>query len=241
MNESRSSLRRESLHPETHGPRLARGGWAIPSMVLLVSLAAACSRPRRPAEEVNWGQPKPRAAPRTPPREHRPEPAVGDRAAPSAAAEQQSGVGSGHDGGGNSNQGGNGTGNGLEGTVVSGEGAGATPGAGGGGPGGARDTPAQAQAERPPPALPGREPGKPKLSAAQAAVSAKQLLQRARQLLRNADPASAAAAALEAYEQVLPHANSDAECRKLSEQLEDLLDAAGRKPGRVEAVPTRFE
>jgi hypothetical protein len=91
------------------------------------------------------------------------------------------------------------------------------------------------------PALPGRQPTKPELSAAEAARSAKQLFEKAQRLLRTANASAAAEAAIEAYDQVLPHAASDAECRKLCGQIEGLLNAAGRRSGQAEAVPTRFE
>ena len=82
---------------------------------------------------------------------------------------------------------------------------------------------------------------KPELSANEAAQSAKQLLKRAQQLLRTADTSAAAEAAIKAYDQVLPYAKSDAECKKLCGQLESVLNAAGRGRGRADAVPTRFE
>ena len=113
--------------------------------------------------------------------------------------------------------------------------------AAGEGPGGVSDTPSLPELKRPTPALPGRQPAKPELSAAEAARSARQLFEKAQRLLRTADASSAAEAAIEAYDQVLPHAESDAECGKLCRQIEGLLNAAGRGSRQAEAVPTRFE
>jgi hypothetical protein len=40
---------------------------------------------------------------------------------------------------------------------------------------------------------------------------------------------------------VLPHAENDAECRNLCQQLDAVLTSAGRRSERPTAVPTRFE
>lgn len=227
MDKPRSQSRRTSVVAETGRPNTGRWGWPINLMLLLISVDAGCSGPQRPAEDVDWGQPKSSVASRTLPREHRSEPAGGEATAASAGAWQESVVVPEPGGGGDSSVVGSGKENGPGASDLS------DTGAGEGGPGGASDTP--------PPALPGREPVKPELSANEAAQSAKQLLQRAQQLLRKADTSAAAEAAIKAYDQVLPHAESDAECKKLCGQLEGVLNAAGRGRGRADAVPTRFE
>jgi hypothetical protein len=216
----------------------------MPAMMMLGLLAfeSGCSQARKSAEDVDWGQPQPSVARRPTMREPRSPPAVGrDRPAGPVGdgkdvhASQAAGDGakpSGDEAGRRPEQ--------SEPPAPPNE-AGNEPGAGGDGPGGPSDSPPEAERQRPAPALPGREPAKPALSAAEAAESAKALLKRAQQLLRTADPASAAAVAIEAYEQVLPHAESHAECKRLCGQLEGLLTAAGRRQGRAEAVPTRFE
>lgn len=233
MNKPRSQSRRTSVFTESGRPNTGHWGWPINLMVLLISVDAGCSRPQRPAEDVDWGQPKPSVARRTLPREHQSEPAGGEATAASASAGQESSVVPGSDGTGDSSVVGSGKENGPGASDLSDTGAGEVPGAGEGGPGGTSITP--------PPALPGREPVKPELSANEAAQSAKQLLKRVQQLLREADTSAAAEAAIKAYDQVLPHAKSDAECKKLCGQLEGVLNAAGRGRGRANAVPTRFE
>lgn len=222
-------------------PRKARLGWCIAFLVLALVADAGCSRPRKPVEEVDWGQPNSNVARRTPLPERQAAQANGggaDRSANEATnggsdskPETSRGVGeAGSDSEGDPSAGASFTSDGGE-----------APGAGGKGPGGASNAPQQASPQRPAPALPGREPVKPTLTAAEAADSARKLLNRAQQLLRAADASAAAAAAIEAYDQVLPHAESDADCRKLRGQLEGVLTAAGRQQGRPEAVPTRFE
>ena len=232
MDKPRSQSRRTSVVAETGRPNTGRWVWPINLMLLLISADAGCSGPQRPAEDVDWGQPKSSVPRRTLPRENRSEPAGGEATAASAGG-QESVVVPEPGGGGDSSVVGNGKENGPGASDLSNTGAGEVPGAGEDGPGGASDTP--------PPALPGREPVKPELSANEAAQSAKQLLQRAQQLLRTADTSAAAEAAIKAYDQVLPHAESDAECKKLCGQLEGVLNAAGRGRGRADAVPTRFE
>ena len=213
-------------------------------MLLFLSLAAdlGCSQPRETAEEIDWGQPKPRVAQRKQQRQATGEPAGEENSGKPAGKSQDGNGGSeataaasdpladGNDSGGKP----------IDGASQA-SGAGDDPGAGGGGPGGASDAPAPVVPERPAPALPGREPIKPALSAAEAADSAKQLLKRAKQQLRAADSAAAAATAIEAYDQVLPHAEAYAECKKLCGLLEGVLNAAGRTQGRADGVPTRFE
>jgi hypothetical protein len=229
----------------SEGPRTAGvvAGWQhrpFAIVLLLLAVDAGCSRPPKPAEEVDWGQPKPTAARRPPLRELVAEPANGAGAV--VAADEKPAAGSGGDGGaaGSDNRGGGEHEGEPGGAAPPAEAGGKAPGPGGGGPGGESDAPPPPERQRPAPALPGREPVKPALSAADAAASAKQLLKRAQQLLR-ADADAAAAAAIEAYDQVLPHAESDTECKKLCGQLEGVLTAVGRGQGRPQPVPTRFE
>ena len=212
-------------------------GHYILSALLLMSVVAGCSRPRKAIEEVDWGQSKPRTAQRLPPRERREPPGAGDATAPSAGETAKNGAdqGKGSEG---SNDGDSSPKNESSSGDVASSGNGE---AAGEGPGGVSDTPSSPELKRPTPALPGRQPVKPELSAAEAARSAKQLFEKAQRLLRTADASSAAEAAIEAYDQVLPHAESDAECGKLCRQIEGLLNAAGRRSGQAEAVPTRFE
>jgi hypothetical protein len=227
-------------------PQTLLGQSAVPSIakwrrlptaiiLMLLGIQAGCSRPPKPAEEVDWGQPAGRAARPTPSREPRPEPAASGEMAGSASEKlgRNDGAGSESGNGGDQNSGSDGQ------SAEPGE---AQPpekeiavaaGEGERGPGGARDSP--------PPALPGRAPVKPLLSAAGAAESAKRILKQAQQLLRVGDASAAVEAAIEAYDQVLPHAQSDAECKKLCGQLEGFLTVAGRGRGRPDAVPTRFE
>lgn len=213
--------------------------WPIVALLLLLGTDAGCSRRQKSAEEVNWGQPKPNVARRTPPSERPAEIASGGRAG--STADQAA------EGGGNPGPESNGAagGSGEDGEPSDdppkASGVGNTPGVGGKGPGGASDTPQDAAPERPAPALPGRAPTKPALTAAEAAEAAKQLLKRAQQHLRTDDASAAAEAAIEAYDKVLPHAESDVECRKLCRQLDEVLMSAGQRPGRPAAVPTRFE
>jgi hypothetical protein len=239
MHKPRLPSRRESILAKAWGTHTCRWGWSITLMLLVLSVDAGCSRPRKPAEDVNWGQSTPSVARRTPPRERRSERASGETTAASSGEGQESGVGPSPGEVGKSNDVGSSEENeqGVADPPISG--AGEAHGEGKGVPGGASDTPPRADHERPAPALPGREPVKPTLSAAEAAQSAQQLLKRAKQLLRAADASAAAEVAIEAYDQVLPHAESNAECKKLCRQLEGVLNAAGR--GRADAVPTRFE
>jgi hypothetical protein len=239
MQKPRSPSRRASILADTGGPNTGRWDWTITLILLVLSVDAGCSRTRKPAEDVDWGQPTPSAARRTPPREPRSETANGKTAAASAGEAQESGVGPRPGGAGKSNDAGSGNENEQGVADLPASGASEAPGAGRGGPGGASDTPPPAEPERPTPALPGREPVKPNLSAADAAQSARKLLKRAQQLLRAADASAAAEVALEAYDQVLPHSESNAECKKLCGQLEVVLNAAGGR--RADAVPTRFE
>jgi hypothetical protein len=51
----------------------------------------------------------------------------------------------------------------------------------------------------------------------------------------------AAEAAIEAYDQVLPHGQTDKACGKLCGEIVKLLEAAGRRRGPAAPVPTRFE
>jgi hypothetical protein len=215
-------------------------------LVWILATDSGCSQPRQTAEEIDWGQPKPSVARRKQQRE-----ATAERARElptDQPAENKWDGGAGPDGGGtassaksDSSASGNEAADEPAPGASQASGAGAEPRAGGGGPGGGSDEPPPVVPDRPVPALPGREPIKPALSAAEAADSAKQLLKRAQQQLRAADASAAAATAIEAYDQVLPHAEADAECKKLCGLLEGVLNAAGRTQGRAEAVPTRFE
>lgn len=236
MRIPRSPSRQALVLPEHRGPSTRQHGWLIAPVLLLLAVDAGCSRRREPAEEVEWGQPKPSLARRTPAHKPPAEPAGGGGpagSAPNTGAGAGSGAGSGADGGNVPGQ---------QPREAPGGGAGGAPGsAEDGGPGGAGGTSARAEPKRPAAALPGRAPVKPALSATDAAKSARRLLQRAQQLLRDANPAAAAAAAIEAYDQVLPHAASDADCKKICGQLEGVLTAAGRRLDRVDPVPTRFE
>lgn len=89
--------------------------------------------------------------------------------------------------------------------------------------------------------FPGRQSQPPKLSAAEAAASAGRLLDQAKAAARRGDAAEATDRALEAYEQVLPHAPVDPACRGLAADVERLVEAVAGRPGPAEAVPTRFE
>jgi hypothetical protein len=217
-------------------------------MLLFFTLVAdsGCSQPRETAEEIDWGQPKPRVVQHKQQRETPAEPAEEEHSVKPVAKSQD---GNGGPGGGSDApaaasdpfaDGKDSAGKPIGGASQA-NGAGDAPGAGGGGPGGASDAPAPVVPERPAPALPGREPIKPALSASEAADSAKQLLKRAQQQLRTGNASAAAATAVEAYDQVLPHAEADAECKRLCGLLEGVLNAAGRAQGRADAVPTRFE
>lgn len=209
----------------------------ILSALLLMSVVVGCSRPRKAIEEVDWGQSKPRTAQRLPARERRAPPSAGDATTPAAGEAAKNGVDQGK-GSGGSKDGDSGPKNESSSGDVASSGNGE---AAGEGPGDVSDTPSSPELKRPTPALPGRQAAKPELSAAEAARSARQLFEKAQRLLRTADASSAAEAAIEAYGQVLPHAESDAECGKLCRQIEGLLNAAGRGSGQAEAVPTRFE
>jgi len=89
--------------------------------------------------------------------------------------------------------------------------------------------------------LPGRQPQAPQMTAAEAAASAGRLLDQARAAARRGDAAGATDRALEAYEQVLPHAPVDRACRGIAADVERLVEAVAGRPGPVEAAPTRFE
>jgi hypothetical protein len=221
---------------------------SVAFMLLVWSLAAnsGCSQPRKIAEEVDWGQPKSPVARRKQQREAATERA---REQPSdQPAEDRRDGGGGAGGGGtassaksDSSASGNEAAGEPAASGLQGSGAGGAPGTDGGGPGGVGDVPPPRAPDRPAPALPGRKPIKPALSVEDAAASAKQLLERAQHQLRAADASAAVATAIEAYDQVLPHAETDAECKKLCGLLEGVLNAAGRTQGRADAVPTRFE
>lgn len=206
----------------------------------LLLCIAACSQPREPVEEIDWGQPPPRTARQPGPTAEQPTPAGDGANAGVSAGEPQGDGGDGAAGRGESD--------GTDG-AASGDGAASTsqnaPGsaetAEAGAPGGGGEEPPPSEPEGPAPALPGRAAMKPRFSADDAATSAELLLKQAQQLLRKDELSAAAEVALEAYDQVLPHAESDPQCRKLSRQLEGVLDAAGRGRGQADAVPTRFE
>jgi hypothetical protein len=89
--------------------------------------------------------------------------------------------------------------------------------------------------------LPGRPRQAPQLTAAEAAALAGRLLDEARAAVRGSDPAAASEKALAAYEQVLPYAATDADCRRLTGELERVIDVVGGRRGPAESVPTRFE
>lgn len=213
-----------------------RGGLCFTALMLLF-FDIGCSGRRKPAEDVAWGLPKPSVVRRTPLRQPRQEPAGAEAASALEGEGEKSGDGPGI----SEERGGSDPFNGAaESGSLTGEEGGAQT-AGAEHTGGVGDASRPAVPERPKPVLPGREPAKPELSADEAAKSAKQLLKRAQQLLRDADNSAAAEAAIKAYDQVLPHAESHAECKKLRGQLEGVLNAAGRGRGRADAVPTRFE
>lgn len=89
--------------------------------------------------------------------------------------------------------------------------------------------------------LPGRLRQPPQLTAAEAAAVAGRLLDEARVAARRRDPAEASSKALAAYEQVLPHAATDADCRRLAGDVEQMIEVVGGRGGPAESVPTRFE
>lgn len=89
--------------------------------------------------------------------------------------------------------------------------------------------------------LPGRPRPAPQLTAAEAAALAGRLLDEARAAVRGGDPAAASDKALAAYDQVLPHAATDADCRRLAGEVERMIEAVGGRRGPAESVPTRFE
>jgi hypothetical protein len=237
MLHHRSSSQRTSLCSGFLGRNACGRAQHVALTLLLLFVVAGCSRPRKPLEEVDWGQQKPTVAQRFPPRERRVSPATDDATAASTGKGVEGGIEQGLGGGGPKDPDGT-PGNESRGGDVSVSGKGEAVGEG---PGGESGTPPSAELKRPAPALPGRQPVEPALSATEAARSARQLLDKAQKLLRTADASSAVEAALEAYDQVLPHAKNDADCRKLCGQLEGVLNAAGRGRGQAEAVPTRFE
>jgi hypothetical protein len=203
----------------------------------LVLCFAGCSQPRKPVEEIDWGKPAPRAMRPTLSAEGQPSSGVEDgkaAAAPDGTGSDGSDADMDSDG-----AGGAASGAGVASTSAN------TPavaeGAEAGAPRGGGEVPAPTEPEKPAPALPGRAAKKPDLSAADAATSAERLLRQAQQLIKRDDLSSAVETALEAYDQVLPHAQSDPRCLKLCRQLEVVLDAAGRGQATADAVPTRFE
>lgn len=211
-------------------------GFSLPLLLCI----ASCSQPRKPTEEIDWGQPPPRTARQPRPTEEQPTSAGEGANAGGSEGEPQGNGGHGSAGRGESD--------GSGGAASGGEAASTSPNAPGSAetaersvPGGGGEEPSPSEPEGPAPALPGRAAIKPRFSAAEAATSAERLLKQAQQLLRKDDLSAAAEAALEAYDQVLPHAESDPQCRKISRQLESVLDAAGRGQGQADAVPTRFE
>jgi hypothetical protein len=224
--------------------RVGQQAFPITLILVLVALCVGCSQARKPVEEVDWGQPKPSVARVKAPRESGPGRQKGEKSSESPGDNRHSerapdsGVAGDPGGGGSSDNG-----NGSESPSDSDEGGVAHEGqsAGGEETGGASGGLPSTEPKRPTPALPGREPVKPLLSAADAADSARNLLKKAQQLLRSGDSASAGEAAMQAYDQVFPHAKTDAECKKLCGQLEVVINSAGRVRGRAEAVPTRFE
>jgi hypothetical protein len=244
MNKALSPSGRVSAPSDRRG----RNSWLwcvlIPLVLLGIAIEVGCSRPRKLSEDIDWGQPKPSLTRRKTASDSRSDTADARQADGLAGEKRESGTVAGSDGG--SDGTGDSTGHGEEKNGVRGaappvSGLDGTSGTRAAGPGGASDTPSTVTPERPAPALPGRKRAEPALSAAEAAESAERLLRRSQQLLRASDAAAAAAAAIEAYDQVLPHAESDAACKKLCGQLEAVLSAAGRRQGRAEAVPTRFE
>lgn len=207
---------------------------------LLLSVAA-CSQPRKPVEEIDWGQPPPRSTRQPPRAEEQPEPPADEGGQTAGSTTAEAGAGADPAGSSGGSTGSDGTASDADAASPSRNPPDATE--------TSRDGPAAAGSEPtspsepagPMPALPGRATLKPQLSAADAATSARQLLAQAQQLMREDKPATAAEKALEAYDQVLPHAEGDPQCKKLSQQLESVLDAAGRRRGPADAVPTRFE
>lgn len=227
-------------------------GLMLIAVLLSGLVAAGCSRPKRQPEEVDFGpvrqrsfqpteprQPPRREPPATRPTDPGPAGARGGEGGAdgqgSAAAEGQSEDGSGGDGTGPASRPSAETGDG-EGDQ-GGDGRGGTAGDGAG-PGGGEDPPATTA---PAPALPGREPLRPALSADAAAKSATRLLDQARAAMRQGEADEAAEAAIEAYDQVLPHAQADKACGKLCRDIEKLLESTGRRRGPAAPVPTRFE
>ncbi|MFM7138177.1 MAG: hypothetical protein ACKO1M_14085 [Planctomycetota bacterium] len=59
--------------------------------------------------------------------------------------------------------------------------------------------------------------------------------------MRKGEADKAAEAAIEAYDQVLPHAQADKACGTLCRDIEKLLESTGRRRGPAAPVPTRFE
>jgi hypothetical protein len=236
-SQSQSSFPQVLRAGQAEKPNSRCWGWPSLTALMLLIFGAGCSGQRKPTEDVDWGLPKPSVVRRPPPRQPRPEPAGAEAASALEGKGEESGDSQGisEKGGGGDLQ------NMPNGSDSSTSGGGDAPGEGADPTGGVSDIPLPAEPERPAPVLPGREPGKPELSADEAAKSAKQLLKRAQQLLRDADNSAAAEAAIKAYDQVLPHAESHAECKRLRGQLEGVLNAAGRGRGRADAVPTRFE
>ncbi len=95
--------------------------------------------------------------------------------------------------------------------------------------------------ENPGAVLPGGKPPAPARAGPEAADFAGELLARARAAARAGDAAAAADLALEAYEQVLPHAATDPDCRRRVTEAEQLVGAVGGRAGPADSVPTRFE
>lgn len=214
--------------------------------LLVCRWSAGCSQARKPVEEVDWGQPKPSIARTQRPVEPGPEAKSGKAASHPGAENGRSDRAPGSDKVGDTtggNSGGAGNGNGSQPSSEPAEGGVVTesPSTEGTATDGAGKTPPPDEVGRPAPALPGRAPVKPMLSAAEASELANRQLKKAQQLLRSGDASAAAETAIQAYDQVLPHAKTDAECKKLCGLLESLINSTGRTRGRAEAVPTRFE
>lgn len=229
-------------------------GRMLIAVLLSGLLLAGCSRPKRQPEDVDFGQVRQRRfEPTEPPQPPRREPPATRPTDPGPAGTRGNAGEEGADGQGSAagdgqsedGSGGDGAGPGSGPSAEAGEGDRDQGGDGRGGtagngaaPGRGEDPPAPMA---PAPALPGREPLRPALSADAAVKSATRLLDQARAAMRQGEAGKAAEAAIDAYDQVLPHAQTDKPCGKLCREIEKLLEATGRRRGPAAPVPTRFE
>lgn len=90
------------------------------------------------------------------------------------------------------------------------------------------------------PVFQGRDTPRPKLSASEAARLGRRMLNDARSAFKKRDIDAAARLAIEAYEAVNPHEETNADCRRVMQEVEKILESIGRQQS-VKDVPTQFE